>query len=476
MRQLLLGVAAVIALAACSDTTTSRQPLAAATPAPAASPRPGSPLPPGWVWPFDLANLARAFDPYTIYRPIDVTRLLTAQGTGRCAPVEVAANVWIQPLCVRLPRMPDSTLVPSRKSFQGGPLPAWVDLRQSNQDGPVKNQGMVGICWSFAISTVMDNAVRRQGRADVLAPLHVMSSGTWNELWRNGRTEHATVREQEWPYDPVKACKYNEDQDEVWCDEAYHVRHGTWRGEPQLVAELQRADASGSWRIVSMEKLAVSPADPNQIASALAAGQSVYVGMNINTEAFKHRNLAGGVIPDWYQADAGHAMVVVGYRPAGATRQFLLHNSWGTDWGDRGYAWVSEAMLAKNTDQAFVVEAGPSGTTLPPGPAPTSPPAGIPTAIPTAIPTSIPGLPLPWGTGSTDCPAGQARDMVFGTCAAACAGGYPAVAGICVPAGSATPAPSNPSGCAAGQVRDWLTGQCSAQCPNGLPPAAGLCL
>jgi hypothetical protein len=29
----------------------------------------------------------------------------------------------------------------------------------------------------------------------------------------------------------------------------------------------------------------------------------------------------------------------------GGQRQFLVHNSWGTTWGDKGYAYVSEAMI-----------------------------------------------------------------------------------------------------------------------------------
>ncbi|MBI5537980.1 MAG: C1 family peptidase [Deltaproteobacteria bacterium] len=477
MRAAAILLLATGALMSC-DGTSSHQPPAAPSPI-APPPRVGTPLPPGWVWPFNLANVVKAFDPYTIYRPIDVSRL--AHATGPCAPVEVASNVWIQPLCARLPRIVDSSAVPSRKGFDGGALPAGVDLRQSGYDGPVKNQGMVGICWSFAISTVMDNGLRRQARPDVIAPLHVMSSGTWNELWSKGRTEHAMVREQEWPYDPVKACRYNEDQSEVWCDQAYHVQHGTWRSDPQLVAELQRADASGTWRIASMEKLATSPADPNQIASVLAGGQSVYVGMNINMEAFRHQNVRGGVIPDYAYGEAGHAMVVVGYRPFGVTRQFLLHNSWGADWAEGGYAWISEAMIARFTDQAFVVGVAAGGASSPPSPIPipTTTTTAWPPGVPTNLPFPVPGMPGGGGApGTGGCAAGQARDMVFGSCASACAGGAPPVAGICVPGGAAgsTPAPTTPGSCPAGQVRDWLTGTCSAQCSSGLPPAGGVCL
>lgn len=38
-----------------------------------------------------------------------------------------------------------------------------------------------------------------------------------------------------------------------------------------------------------------------------------------------------------YDIEAGHAVCIVGYDRSG----FLIKNSWGTSWGDKGYGWVS---------------------------------------------------------------------------------------------------------------------------------------
>jgi hypothetical protein len=379
-------------------------------------PRIGAPLPSGWVWPFNLATVAKAFDPYTIYRPIDVSALLALHRSGPCAPVEVAPNVWIQPLCTRLPRI-----------------------------------------------------------------------AAWEDMWTNGGSDKALVREQEWPYDPVKACELQAEQDD--CDQAYHVQRGGWRNDPQLVAEKQRADGTGTWRIATVEKLSARPADPNQIASVVASGQAIYVGMDIDTRAFQNKNVRDGVISDYASGESGHALVIVGYRPSGATRQFLIHNSWGTDWGDRGYAWISEAMVSRFTHQAFVISVAARGAPAPtpPSPGPPTPTSTVrPPSLPTAWPFPLPGLPgVPGGSSpaSGTCENGQARDMVFGSCSKACPGGSPPVAGFCPasppasPAPAPAPVPTVPTGgCSAGQVRDWLTGSCVAQCANGLPPAGGACL
>lgn len=52
---------------------------------------------------------------------------------------------------------------------------------------------------------------------------------------------------------------------------------------------------------------------------------------------------AGAVIPDWPRRARGRARG----RPRrlqmiDGRRHFLVHNSWGAGWGDRGSAWISE--------------------------------------------------------------------------------------------------------------------------------------
>ncbi len=48
---------------------------------------------------------------------------------------------------------------------------------------------------------------------------------------------------------------------------------------------------------------------------------------------------------DTFQANTvrgGHAITVVGYTTDG---RFIIRNSWGTSWGDRGFAYASEAYI-----------------------------------------------------------------------------------------------------------------------------------
>ncbi|HRI67237.1 MAG TPA: hypothetical protein PK156_23500, partial [Polyangium sp.] len=57
-------------------------------------------------------------------------------------------------------------------------LPGLVDHRTQGLTGPIKDQNPVGACAGFAISSVMDTAIRRRGRGDVVSPLHVFSNYT----------------------------------------------------------------------------------------------------------------------------------------------------------------------------------------------------------------------------------------------------------------------------------------------------------
>jgi hypothetical protein len=50
-------------------------------------------------------------------------------------------------------------------------------------------------------------------------------------------------------------------------------------------------------------------------------------------------------------ARGGHAVAIVGYN---ATR-FIVRNSWGTGWGDGGYAYASNAYAGKAFTEAYGV-------------------------------------------------------------------------------------------------------------------------
>lgn len=107
------------------------------------------------------------------------------QAAQACDPIEIAPGVKMPiPCMTNLPKPPVDA--PDASLPMPAFVPAAIDLRQQNLVGPVKDQAQVGVCWSFAISSLLDNSLRRQGRGDVIAPLHVIAADSWNGIWKNG--------------------------------------------------------------------------------------------------------------------------------------------------------------------------------------------------------------------------------------------------------------------------------------------------
>jgi hypothetical protein len=437
----LLGLG-VLALTACSVSYSSR-PLDPPPP-------PGSRLPSGWEWPAQAApapapgpvaaGMPRLQAHRPVLRPFDAARLRArAKKTKGCKPMELGPGKWVMPDCGQRPVMALSpTIAPRNKMGFQGQKPDSVDLRAMGLDGPVKDQQQVGVCWAFTISTLMENSLRRGGKLDVVSPLHIVAEDAWDDLHMKGKTDGRMVIESAWPYDPAKACKLKESPKDVWCEDAYHVEQGSWRQDPGLASEKERANQIGVYPITKIQKLG-NPRAFDELAEVLASGQAIYMSFNIDQQTWSRP--PGGVIPDWQTGgEYRHAVAAVGYRST-PQRQLLVHNSWGADWGAGGYAWISEPMVNQHVNDAFVidVEGGGTGSGM-----------GIPGVpgfqIPGVPGFQVPGIPgLPWpGT-----PGGQQ--------------------------GGSTPQ-QQPSSCAAGQVQDVLTRACAAACANGMPPANGFCL
>ncbi len=273
-------------------------------------------------------------------------------------------------------------------SVAAGSLPREVDLRVAHLMGPVKDQGAVGSCMAFALSTVIDSSARRMGRGDVASPLHIFSI--------YGREMNASLvqgkpltLEPVWPYDSARACAFTNGED--GCGSTLGMPEGNARSDPGLMAEKARADASGRYRVDAFEE--VTPVDPTQLAILIAGGEPVFASLAIDDRVWN--GFGGDVLPDYSAPYPDmHAIVLAGYRQGPREREFLVQNSWGRSWGNGGTAWMSESTFVRNAGVVYRLRVNDAAMPVPPQ----NPGAAIPTIAWPTLPTcSSGGLQTPFG-------------------------------------------------------------------------------
>jgi hypothetical protein len=137
---------------------------------------------------------------------------------------------------------------------------------------------------------------------------------------------------------------------------------------------------------------------PDDAKGQLARGNPVVFGMDVS-DSFE--NLSGpGIYDDVASArTGGHAMVLVGYSER--RQAFKVMNSWGTGWGEGGFAWVSYRAIRQLSDLMFVMDVPEYVAPVPPRPAP-SPvvilppkPAPEPIVVPKPSPPPAPVIVTP---------------------------------------------------------------------------------
>jgi len=108
------------------------------------------------------------------------------------------------------------------------------------------------------------------------------------------------------------------------------------------------------------------PFDVDVVRQELANGNPIIIGMRTTEDLLS--KLPPGAIYDYHTAadpnyhHGGHAILIIGYDDE--RQAFRVMNSWGEDWGDRGFFWISYASAISEIEEAYVME----GEVLPPRP------------------------------------------------------------------------------------------------------------
>lgn len=213
-------------------------------------------------------------------------------------------------------------------------LPPKKDLRSGCP--PVYDQGQLGSCTANAIAAAVQFDLKKQ-KLKVFAPSrlfiyynervieHTVNSDNGAQI-RDGIKSIASqgvCPEPEWPYDIAKFAD---------------------KPTPQCYKDAAKCEAVGYQRLVSTNL--------NQLKGCIASGFPFVFGFTVY-DAFESQEVAETGILNLpgpqEKVQGGHAVLAVGYDDT--TQRFAVRNSWGKDWGIKGYFTIPYAYLT-NTNLA----------------------------------------------------------------------------------------------------------------------------
>lgn len=209
-----------------------------------------------------------------------------------------------------------------------GPLPESVDNRQFCS--PVADQGQLGSCTAFSMGKGLREYLQnKNGETKTpMSPLWLY----YNERAHMGKEyinqdSGANMSDGNWVLSNLGCAT-----EQTW---PYNIAKFT-------VKPPKAADASAAaWKIHDATNLA----NLDDVKAAVAAGQPVVFGFTVY-ESFENIG-SNGIMPDPKPGEGvlgGHAVMVVGYDDKKG--YLTVRNSWGGDWGDHGYFYMSYKFAA----------------------------------------------------------------------------------------------------------------------------------
>jgi len=234
-------------------------------------------------------------------------------------------------------------------------LPRNVDHRATKDEGPVRNQRSTPACTAFALAAAIDHAVGRWTGT----PSNVSVMEIWARYHEPYTSKAITENlgegvgpELSWPFDERLANTW------VPCEEAPKAAKGSCGKAPDPA---RRKTAQGQAVAAITSATYLDDLDTDDIKEQLAAGKDVIAALAVPRTLAPTGKVGARYLTHWRDADevGGHAVVLAGYATLKQATYFLVHNSWGTTWGDGGYAYIHEKTLKSSMREALVVDAEP---------------------------------------------------------------------------------------------------------------------
>ncbi|XP_071778871.2 cathepsin O isoform X1 [Centroberyx gerrardi] len=196
-------------------------------------------------------------------------------------------------------------------------LPDKFDWRDKTVVAPVQNQLACGSCWAFSVVGAMQTVQAIAGRRlEQLSVQQVLDCSFQNRGCNGGSTTRALSWLKQTRVKLVPQSEYSYKATTGICHFFSQSHAGV------ALKDFAAHDFSGQEEVMM--------------------GQLVKWGpLVVTVDAVSWQDYLGGIIQHHCSSQqANHAVLVIGYDTTGDIPYWIVQNSWGTTWGNEGYAYV----------------------------------------------------------------------------------------------------------------------------------------
>uniref|UniRef100_M3XZ39 Cathepsin K n=4 Tax=Mustelinae TaxID=169418 RepID=M3XZ39_MUSPF len=217
-------------------------------------------------------------------------------------------------------RSNDSLYIPDWESR----APDSIDYRKKGYVTPVKNQGQCGSCWAFSSVGALEGQLKKKtGKLLNLSPQNLVDCVSENDGCGGGYMTNAFQyvqknrgidSEDAYPYvGQDESCMYNPTGKAAKCKGYREIPEGNEKALKRAVARVGP----------------ISVAIDASLTSFQFYSKGVYYDENCNSD------------------NLNHAVLAVGYGVQKGNKHWIIKNSWGENWGNKGYI-----LMARNKNNA----------------------------------------------------------------------------------------------------------------------------
>lgn len=232
--------------------------------------------------------------------------------------------------------------------YRGEALPSFYDLRQKGRVSPVKDQGPAGTCWIFATNSSLESCLLPE------------------EKWDFSENNMKNLLAEECPQGYDRSFNGGGNQ---WMSTAYLTR---WSG-PVLEKDDPYDPFEGNCNVFSTRKHLKrvvfipprkSPTDNTNLKTAIMNYGAVFSGMAYDDGYYNEQTSS------YYSTEGfpNHAVSLVGWDNNYSRKKFkssppgdgafIVKNSWGKNWGDNGYFYISYYDFFLGVENALFSKTG----------------------------------------------------------------------------------------------------------------------